>query len=187
MPTEPDTFSGWGKSEFTIPGHFVGTEFFIEIWGSLLGRGFWVHGEFEEAGFTKQEPIGSSSAREKLHMPVSGRYRRLVINGATALDRAGRWNVECKAISQLPELLAENTGGVSRAFIHRGDEAPAHVQFQGAGCVRSFDLDGGHEEELASNTGSFSGTVKIPAKSLITVSAPFRSWGPMQKWKLTLK
>lgn len=187
MPAKADAlFSGSRKSEFEIPPHLAGKEFFIEIWGRRLGRNFWVHGEFEEDGLTKQEALGSSFYQHRVHIPVTPRHRRLIINGGSSLDSPGRWNVLCSDLSELPELSVENEGTTSRMFAYHGGERRAQVQFEGRGAVLHYDFDRGAEQELVGNTGGFSGTITIPKGGIIAVTGHFDSWGPMQDWKLTL-
>ncbi|WP_150184969.1 hypothetical protein [Streptomyces venezuelae] len=180
-------FSGRGMFEFDVPKHLVGEEFFIEAHCRMFGPGFAIHGEIHEDGVTKHEHIGFVHWGDTTHLMIPGQYERLVVKGASSDRKTGRWSLECKSLSELPELSSENSAGASRMFLVRGGAQRADVEFAGAGSVRHFDLEGGKEQELACNTGSFRGTITIPGEGVVAISQPFGGWGPMQKWKLTLR
>ncbi|MET8687705.1 hypothetical protein ABZV77_26180 [Streptomyces sp. NPDC004732] len=180
-------FSGRGMFEFDVPKHLAGGKFVVEARCRMLGPGFEIHGETHEDGVTKHQHIGFVHWGATIHLMIPEQYGRLVVKGASSDRKTGRWSLECKSFSELPEFSPENSASASRMFLVRGGARSADVEFAGPGSVRHFDLEGGKEQELVSNTGSFRGTVTVPGEGVVAISPPFGEWGPMQKWKLTLR
>ncbi|MFF3643082.1 hypothetical protein [Streptomyces sp. NPDC002564] len=179
--------SGRGIQEFDVPKRLAGRDFVVEAKGGFLGPGFKIEGIISENDVTKHEHISFVHSHEKAHVWIPARYERLGVTDTRGGRKTGRWSLEYRALTELPDLLDENEGEVSRILRHRRGETRADVKFQGTGCVRHFSLDGRRQQELVRNVGSFHGTITIPGEGLIAISADPTSWGPLQKWKLTLK
>ncbi|WP_030678240.1 hypothetical protein [Streptomyces sp. NRRL B-1347] len=182
-------FSGRGESEFDVPEDLSGRVLLAELWGGLLGKGFYVTGQKATKNSVRREKVGGSAmGKRKSHLFIPAEYGRLGITGGVHIVRT--WNVALSEVTDAPRLGEVETAEASRVFSYSGGSRQADVTFSNRGCVTLFDLEGKEKGVLISHDDKFHGTITLPRKpGLIVVSAARAGWGwgDVGRWEVKLR